>query len=178
MTSRKSFFATKSDLLPGLNKFEQNRDIKYVESGLFETPRLKIFSSGQDLPSLGNAPSGDAVHEPTYLVITGSSNPMPRTVRQSKGGIKYAFDPTCCEYSVVFKTGGLSEENALISGEISTLGETTQSKNFFKQMAKDVIKGFVFIKSYWVGPEALVLLNTGYRLTRSIKSPKEFDLAM
>ena len=177
MTSRKSFFATKSDLLPGFLRFEQDQEIKYVESGLFETSKLKIFNSGLELPSLGHASSGDAVHEPTYLVIPDGLIPIARTVPQRKGGMRYAIDPTCCEDSVVFKTGGLCDENVLISGVISTLGETTQSKDLFKQMAKDITRGFLSIKSYWVGPEAMSFLNTGYRLTRSIKSPKEFDLA-
>jgi hypothetical protein len=45
-----------------------------------------------------------------------------------------------------------------------------------KRFNAEIRKEFSKVKAFWVGPNALTLLNAGKRLTDASQSPREFDL--
>lgn len=88
MSRQRLFFATASDLLPGLQRFEDESAVRYIHAGLFDSPVPTEFAAGASLPNLGFAPSGDAVHEPQFLVMPRDIAVIVREVRQRSSGLK------------------------------------------------------------------------------------------
>jgi hypothetical protein len=170
------FFATAGDLLPGLQRFEQERPVRYAQSGYLESRIPVLFDSATDLPGLGIARSGDAVHEPAFLVLPRDAETKVRQVPQGSGEPKFAIDQLENPDSTVFRSGGLYQELVVISGEIATTGTTAVAVDLHRLMVRTVTKGFRRVQSFWVGPEALSRLSRGGRLTRSVNSPAINDL--
>jgi hypothetical protein len=170
------FFATASDLLPGLARFEQLHPVQYVESGLFDIRTPRVWSSGSAIPNLGRAPSGQAITEPAFLVMFRQSPVVVRDVPQRAGGVKYAVDQLENPDSTVIWTGGLFSPAVLVSGSVATIGATDTARTLQKDMARTVTRGFRRIGVYWLGPDAVKLFEAGARLTWSVQSPPEYDL--
>ncbi len=176
MARSKHFFATPSDLLPGLECFEGATGVRYFLAGLFASAQPEVFTSAKSLPGFGIARFGDALQEPAYLVLAQSSDLVIRDVVQRMGGCKYAIDQLHNPDSLVFRPGGVHNDRVLISGEISNTGATLKARNLYQLMVREVTRGFEGIRCFWVGREAQVLLAQGARLTGSVSSPTEYDL--
>jgi hypothetical protein len=132
--------------------------------------------AGASLPNLGVAPSGDAVHEPAFLVMNRGTTVVVREVAQQKGGLKFAVDQLDNPDSTVFQSCGLHQGMVLIAGRIATTGATSEALDLHRLMVRTVTKEFRRVQSYWLGPEALALFHAGARLTAAVQSPRTFDL--
>ncbi len=150
--------------------------MRYARTGLFDSRAPTEFIAGAGLPNLGLAPSGDAVHEPAFLVISRDSAVVVEEVPQRKGGLKFAIDQHHNPDSTVFQPGGLHEDNVLIAGGIATIGATPAALALHQLMVREVTKGFRRVQSYWLGPEALALFQAGARLTAGVRRPELYDL--
>ena len=150
--------------------------MRYAQTGLFDSRAPTEFIAGASLPNLGLAPSGDAVHEPAFLVISRNSAVVVEEVPQRKGGIKFAIDQFRNPDSAVFQPCGLYKDKVLIAGRIATTGATPAALALHQLMVREVTKGFRRVQSYWLGPEALVLFQAGARLTAGVRSPATYDL--
>jgi len=82
------------------------------------------------------------------------------------------------EETVVLCLAGLWQTGTLLPGSIATLHETQgaqQLMKWFRTALKQ--EGFIKVREWWLGPEALEMLNAGKRLsTTAEQSPPEFDL--
>jgi len=174
--SGRHFFATASDLLPGLTRFEQTRSIRYIEKGLFDTRQVREYRSGADFPHLGIAPSGHAIREPTFLVLDRETPLVIRDIPQLAGGVKYAIDQLENPDSTVLWPGGLHAPDVLVSGRIATTGLTTIAKELQRVMIRTVTRGFRRVQAFWLGPEALRMFEGGARLTMATQMPPAYDL--
>jgi hypothetical protein len=72
--------------------------------------------------------------------------------------------------------GGLFEDSCLLAGQMGTVAEDDEALALFHDYSRAVTKGFGRVRGYLVGPDALVLLSRGLRLTTSARSPREYDL--
>jgi hypothetical protein len=178
MSMRRNIFATAADLLPGLARFDEACPIHYFETGLFDSQVQRGFDRGAVLPHLGFAPSGDANHEPRFLVVTQDTNLVVREIPQRVGGVKFAVDQLHNPASTVFQPGGLYETDVLISGQIASTGTTADAIEIQRLMVQTVTKGFRRVQSYWLGPEAFAMLHSGARLTPAVQTPRLYDLRM
>ena len=169
------FFATHVDLEQGVRAFEAETSVLYVQAGLFDSAEPRRTSSAIKL-GLGCASTGDMVTESCYLLLGAGVEPKVRPVPQRSGGVKFAIDQLLNPDSVVFCFGGVQADGVLISGEISSLGTSDASRAMFKCLTRFVLKDFEFIGSYWVGEQARQMLDDGWRLTSSVRSPVEYDL--
>ena len=176
MGAGRHFFATASDLLPGLARFEQLHPVQYVETGLFDVRATRVWSSGSAIPNLGRAPSGQAITESTFLVMLRQSQLAIREVPQRAGGVKFAIDQLENPDSTVFWPGGLFAPDVLVSGRIATIGATDTARILQKAMVQSVTRKFRRIGMFWLGPDAVKLFEAGARLTTSVKNPPEYDL--
>ncbi|MEZ6037407.1 MAG: hypothetical protein R3F29_08000 [Planctomycetota bacterium] len=111
------------------------------------------------------------------MVLPVETEVRVRPVHQRSGGIKFAIDQLLNPDSVVCCFGGVHVEGVMISGEASTIGTSDASRAMFKLLARHLTKGFKRIGSYWVGGEAGQLLDRGWRLTSSVTSSEDYDLA-
>lgn len=176
MSRRRGFFGTRGDLEPWLRAFESVAPAVYVMAGLFDSPEPRCFPSALDL-GLGRAVTGAMASEDRYLLLVAGVEPRVRPVPQRSGGTKFAIDQQFNPDSVVCCFGGVHAGRVLISGEIGTIGASEISGEMFKLLARLLTRDFVHIGSYWVGPEAREMLQQGWRLTFSVRSPVEYDLA-
>lgn len=104
---------------------------------------------------------------------TGSDNNS-----EACGKASHALSQKLNPDSIVFSPGGIySGQKILIAGHIGTISRTTASLDLYKRFAKAAIRNFEKIGSYYVGPEAVRLMQQGYRMvTIGISSPAIYDL--
>jgi hypothetical protein len=176
MAPGRLLFATASDLLSGLARFEQLHPVQFVETGLFDIRTPRVWLSASAIPSLGRAPSGQAITEPAFLVMFRQNPLVVDDVPQRAGGVKFAVDQLKNPDSTVFWPGGFHSPEVLVSGRIATIGATDTAKTLQKDMVRTVTRGFRRIGMFWLGPDAMKLFEAGARLTTSVQSPPEYDL--
>jgi hypothetical protein len=155
---------------------------------MFDTPQMMTYTSCTEIPNLGYAPSGDSNLEPLWLITDADAHVEMKTVPQRRGGTRYGVDPGLNPESVVLWPGGVFEGHmkwrggefeggAVIGGQIATAMFNPTSLELMKLFAHEARRQFTRIGSFFVGPEAEQLLDAGYRLTQSIRSPRECDLS-
>lgn len=88
----------------------------------------------------------------------------------------YAVDQVNNPQTIALQTGGRHGEYQLIAGQIGTVGNGAQSDELYAIFAKNIRKQFEKIKSFYVGPEAVSMLDAGIRLSATPKSPQAYDL--
>jgi hypothetical protein len=179
MTSPKTqihFFATSADWELCAPLMKESAGLQYILAGSFDSRAINKWNSILSIPNIGRAIHGDMNHEPSYLVIPGDTELNIRNIPQRNGRTKYAIDQLENPKSITLSMGGIINENCIISGMLGTSSPDDHSLVLFKKFPKILRSNFGKVKSFFVGPTALDLLNKGYRLTSNIKSPQLYDL--
>ena len=175
LAGRHFFFATKSDLVPGLQALERAVDLEFV---LYETRKTADFTIIDALSSdggLGHTIGHDVNTSPIYLIFRRGEVPSPTRMSQRKGGPLFSIQPK--PNCLILRCGGLHESGALLPGELQLPLSAERKAELFTRCARELFRGFTRVKLYRVGPEALRGLRTGQRLaTISLGSPHEYDL--
>lgn len=170
------FFALKDDLLPMLELVESKGALKYARMGNFASHEIKdgisVFENGMGIPNLGKASADSAAACEAFLVCERGTPVNLRPVQ----GERVCVDQLANPDSVEFKPGGIWNEDVLLHGRIATASESAISQALMKRFQAAVKKTFSKVKAFYVGPKALVLLESGKRLTISVQSAREFDL--
>lgn len=171
-----SFFATKTDLESFLRHIESERQLQFVETGLFDLPNVEPIHSLLDAPNLGHLRAGDHNNGPCFLVAGREISIDVRPVPQHRGGTKYAVDQERNRKTIAFRPGGAFGENCLIDGQVGTISDDSSSLELFRLFRKEMRRQFRRVKEFYVGKEAGELLDEGWRLTANAKSPALYDL--
>ena len=171
-----TFFAANEDLKLVLTAIESEQRLQYVLAGLFDTPELLTAASVEDIESFGIAQKGDQSQELSYLVADVARQINVRKVPQRRGGVKYAIDQMKNPATVVMRPGGRFGDIAVISGQIGIATGDANASELFRSFEREINRRFSKMKSYYVGPSAKDLMESGVRLTGSIRSPAEYDL--
>jgi len=171
-----NFFATRKDLEAVFGEVESLRQLQLVLAGLFDSPDIVSYECLIDLPCLNTVLDGFPLLEHNFLIADNLSIINVREVPQRKGGIKYAIDQLLNPHTVTLRTGGIHASNFVSPGMVGTISRESTSLQIFKLLKKEILRQFVRIHSYYVGPEAEALLDAGWRLTRSLKTPTDYDL--
>jgi len=170
-----NFFATKADLESLLRVIEMKQELQLVRAGLFDVPiqnrALTLLDS-----SLGIAVKGDNNQEAAYLIANRLDSIQIRAIPQHGGGTKYAVDQQASLKTIVFRPGGVFNEKCMIAGQAGTISEKPTPLAICQLFNKRSNRQFDKIKSFYVGKEAGKLLEKGWRLTSSVKSPPLYDL--
>ena len=173
--SQRHFYATPSDLEPVLQRAESRGPFRYALTGLFDSPKVELFSSAS-LPTLGQPAASQSVICPTYLVIPADSEVSVRAIPQAAGGVMYAVDQLHNPDSATLTHGGFHRPGVLISGRVAPVGATPTAKRVQAAFSNAIGKLFVRVNAFYVGPGAHQLLEQGGRLTFNVGAPKEYDL--
>lgn len=180
MRSRQThIFATRSDLIPGLQMAESQLNITYVRcDGLRSESDFEQVNSLGEWENLGQNLTGNHMDGFRFLIIPKGYKVKVQRVPQQGGGTRYALDQRLNPESVVFLPGGQYESRpALICGHIGTTTDSPISVELYKAFVRLVTKGFEKVKGYRLGPEAARLMDRGLRMiTIGIGSPGEYDL--
>ena len=155
------FFATGADISSLAKAINLMHPVQFVVAGLFDTPVAEVsYELVNPMPLT------------TYLVVDRNSLISIRTVPQRGGGVKYAIDQMQNSNATSFRFGGFLEDR-LVAGQFGA----SESNELSSIISKLMRKQFEKIKSYYVGPEAVRLLDSGVRLTPTSKSPETYELA-
>jgi hypothetical protein len=171
-----SFFATKADLEAFLRSVESKWQPQFVETGLFDSPKVERVYSLASASSLGVLSAGDHNQGPCYLIAPREVNIGVRSVPQRRGGIKYAVDQEDNPRTIVFRPSGIFNGCCLIDGQMGTISSDVISLELFQSFRKEMHLRFDRVKDFLVGKEAGELLDSGWRLTANEKSPVLYDL--
>ncbi len=155
---------------------ESQRPLRYVLGGSSVKPEAESFNSSLQIPNLGCAMVGDQNREAFYLVTDESVGVNARAVEQRRGETRFFFDQQANPRSIVLKPGGVYQQSFIIAGQVGTSSSDKDSEDLLKLFSKELRQRFSKVKSYFVGEEALRLLDEGRRLTASVNTPTEYDL--
>jgi hypothetical protein len=191
------FYATKDDLLALTERVEFAAPIKYVRFGQTTQLPPESFKSAAQIPNIGVASHSSATGCEKFLVCDSQTIITPeklkvlteedvtRSIMANKGPLKalvgldrFAFNQLLNPDTICFTLGGLWEDEILLHGSVDTASQSKRSLALMKRFQIVLRKTFVKVKAFYVGPQALVLLKNGRRLTISAQSPKEFDLSI
>lgn len=176
------FFALKDDILAMLNLVENRGPLTYVLTGNFPSPELKdgirAIYAGAEIPNLGNAAGDSSAICDAYLVCERETPINLRHLDDVEGSERVCVDQLANPDSVVFLPAGAWDGHSVIQGHVGTASDSPIAKLIMKRFETAVKKLFVKIKAFHVGPNALRSLESGERLTSSVRSPREFDLTL
>ncbi len=166
-------FATTGDLAKLLSTAESKMAMAFYHAGLVEkNAPCKLGTSTEFLDAI--MASGEMA--PRLLVVPASEVVRVRQIPQKKGGMHYAIDQLENPNSIMVTPGGMINSTTLLGGQIDTISDAPESLALYATFAKVARKQFTNIKSNWVGPEAIRVLDSGGRLIGTRKAPPECDL--
>jgi hypothetical protein len=98
---------------------------------------------------------------------------------QPPGG-KVVYEIQLVDHSsgIIFAPGGFWNCKSLIAGEIATIHSTETSMKLYNLFRQELLRGFISVKSFQIGPEALAFLKSGGRLTVDAKAAPILDVQL
>lgn len=172
-------FATRSDLMPGIERIESQKDLQYSKTGLFHQEEINFFYSIKTLSDFGYSYFGNHAKEAAFLVVERKYKINKEKIKQKKGGYLYHIGQGKNPYSIIFRPGGLYKDRYIVRGNFGTVSKSKESIKLYRFFKKEITKGFTKIKGLYVGPEAIKLANSGVRLiTIHAAQPPKYDLVM
>lgn len=175
------FFGLKEDLLPMLALVESKGALKYVRTGNFLGDQVNdsvvTFGAGAELPNLGKATADQWTGCDSFLV-SDPTTPINLRALQAIGGDRVCLDQLENPDSIVFNPGGVWSDDVVLNGCIGTASESQVSQTLMKRFQAAIKKSFTKVKAFYVGPNALKLLESGIRLAGAVQSPRELDLSL
>lgn len=171
------FFATRADMVPGIEKIESERRLKYALCDEYDLSDVPIVSSLLAVKDLGSNQTGKANDAPMFLVTAHDEPIKVQTIERPGSKTRYAVTQEGNPRSIVIAVSGLYQESTLVAGKVGTVSGHPDAIALYKHFARELTRGFVKIRTYLVGPEALRMMDEGRRLvTIGIRSPPEYDL--
>lgn len=169
-------FATRGDWGSLLSEVESTRPVHYAEAGVLDNPEPVVYRSASEIPSAGAGLATGAKRGVCLLMADVDVSFAVRTVRQKRGGARYAVDQQSNPDTVAVFLGRQVGDQTILSGSVGTCTESKASAALLRILASAIRRKWVGIKSYGVGPEAVRVLDAGGRLTANLRSPREYDL--
>jgi hypothetical protein len=172
------FFATRADLLNGIEHVESRWNFECVRYEMRSDQSFSFLDSLLAVPTLGQSATGDTAKDADYFVYPRDRRPRVRSIPQRKGGVRYLLEPSA--ETVHLRSGGLHEPTgAFIAGRIARSVEANgRGDSLYKDLSQALLRGFSRIGAFWLGPEAFREFRAGRRMvTIGIRSPREYDLA-
>jgi len=123
-----------------------------------------FYDSIRDFEDLGVNNIGKATSGIQFMVVEKQHKIQIEEVLLRKGGVSHHIGQIRNPHSIIFQVPGIYGDNCLIIGSIGTTSESEESIKLYKFFKKEITKDFKKIKDLYVGPEAMRLANSGYRL--------------
>ncbi len=145
--SGKQFFATKTDMEPGLRTFETKCKVKYVRQNSHTSPDLETYYSAFDIPTLGHTPSRWVAGNPAYLILPIEIEVIVQhTVQDDRENWyrpKWEQNP-----GILFRPGGWYEDNVLMGGDTGITFASEVIYAYWRVFNRSLTKGFTVIPDY------------------------------
>ena len=173
------FFLTKSDIIKMMSKVEKRIPIEYVLMGTFTNEMVRKENSISKFTELGHTNYANWISmDNRYMVQPLNSKVNNRIVKQKDGSFHYIIELSSNPDGVELSTGGIYQkaEKVLIAGRIAYFADSSEeSKAIYKEIMKAMNECSIKKKNVFVSPEALSLLNDGWRLTYNYNAPSDKD---
>ena len=173
------FFLTKSDIIKMMSKVEKRIPIEYVLMGTFTNEMVRKENSISKFTELGHTNYANWISmDNRYMVQPLNSKVNNRIVKQKDGSFHYIIELSSNPDGVELTPGGIYQkaEKVLIAGRIAYFaGSSEESKAIYKEIMKAMNECSIKKKNVFVSPEALSLLNDGWRLTYNYNAPSDKD---
>ncbi len=169
-------FATKSDLLPRIESIESKKELHYART-VEKSDEILFYDSIRDLEELYVNGVGKTTSGIQILVVGKQYQIQIEEVELRKGGVSHHIGQIRNPHSIIFQPPGIYGDNCIIIGSLGTVSESEESIRLYKFFKKEITKDFKKIRGVYVGPEAVMLARSGYRLiTIHVGQPHEYDL--
>ncbi len=171
------FFATPSDVVPLLHRFETNTPVKYAEIANQTSPKFREYTNSSDIPDRGISTHETGGASISYLVAAPEWTWRAESFAGSDGERRWYLHNGENPGSIVLTMAGRWKQ-MLLPGKVDTLHDTPDAQHLIKSFL-NAIKAEKFSKHnlFWLGHEAHEMLNAGVRLsTTAEQSPPEYDL--
>jgi len=189
------FFATRTDLEAGFRALEKCSFKLVCIDDYYQTKAIPVIESLLAIPNLGKvtgrrSQSYLAMRETpqcSRVVQIGRRRDFPQQIavalamvkiRPPGGKVVYEVNQASNPASIVFAPGGFLNEKMLLAGKIETMWDNETSMGLFNLFRGEILRGFTSVKSFEVGPEGLVFLKSGGRLTIDAQASSSLDLAL
>ena len=173
------FFLTKSDIIKMMSKVEKRIPIEYVLMGTFTNEMVRKENSISKFTELGHTNYANWISmDNRYMVQPLNSKVNNRIVKQKDGSFHYIIELSSNPDGVELTPGGIYQkaEKVLIAGRIAYFADSSEeSKAIYKEIMKAMNECSIKKKNVFVSPEALSLLNDGWRLTYNYNAPCDKD---
>ena len=173
------FFLTKSDIIKMMSKVEKRIPIEYVLMGTFTSEMVRKENSISKFTELGHTNYANWISmDNRYMVQPLNSKVNNRIVKQKDGSFHYIIELSSNPDGVELTPGGIYQkaEKVLIAGRIAYFADSSEeSKAIYKEIMKAMNECSIKKKNVFVSPEALSLLNDGWRLTYNYNAPCDKD---
>ena len=165
-------FCTPSDFALIVEDVVKRTPISFVVAGMSDTPDFRRLQDSSELLAVAMG----STERVSFLAVNGQDEIRVAEYPQRLGGRRYAIDQLMNRRSVTVGPGRLLDERTLLSGGVGTSSNDPDSIGLFSLFRSAVRRHFVHIKCCWVGPESVLLLDSGGRLAFDLNAPPEFDL--
>jgi hypothetical protein len=182
MVKRIEIFVTPSDTRSLLAAVEQQTALFVVKVGSYASRTCTVYASARAIPELGITHRPDRLSSDRYMLFPEVVEVVYREVPQNSGTPLFMVDPWQNAPCLLFTSGGIYQSRFIISGLIETASKEKSILSLFFQFMDYVTNQFFCVSrsdhNSFVGPEALSLLRSGWRLTDSISAPPQFDVSL
>lgn len=173
------FFLTKLDIIKMMSKVEKRIPIEYVLMGTFTNEMVRKENSISKFTELGHTNYANWISmNNRYMVQPLNSKVNNRIVKQKDASFHYIIELSSNPNGVELSTGGIYQkaEKVLIAGRIAYFADSSEeSKAIYKEIMKAMNECSIKKKNVFVSPEALSLLNDGWRLAYNYNAPCDKD---
>jgi hypothetical protein len=146
------FYATKKDLITGLQKIESSSSLQYIRSGIYDTSEFEECRPLVDSHILKNSNS--------FLIKKVNQQIIPRLEKTGDGKQLYIVDQIGNPNTLIFVPSEYFQNQYFKCGCIRTDFKNNISRELFRFFSRTLKAGYTRINGYWIGPEALSIITT------------------
>lgn len=173
-------FATRDDYRNVVSDLAEAIRVKYVYCEERENPDFRIYQSPLDRCGFGQCRYPSWVLCGRFLILPQDTPLHYEHWPEREISEKYGFDGQHGnDKSVVFHPSSLYNGEVgegMLSGEINTVSQHPTSLVIFDALRKSIRNRFERIGNCYIGPEAVRMLDAGFRLTQDLRVSREGDL--
>jgi hypothetical protein len=178
MQTSYELYATRQDLLDLLRTFEESTPVQYALSGAFREPTTPVYTAAVDIEDLGTARRENSLLDRHYLILPRDAELRAEPIAQQNGGTLFYVDASRNPEGILLVPGGIFQGTALIAGTLGMNNLDPAARRLFRPLARLLRDRFTRIGDAYVGPEALALLQNGFRLTSDADPTRGLDLQL
>jgi hypothetical protein len=149
-------FATRQDLVPGLNKIEADTGMRYARCGTYAGTIFEQYSSLLKWDGLGKNTTGDHMNGPQFLVVPTSQKITLEPVLQTRGFSPSRHPSAAQRALVVDRVGELSRSTSSLEEALWALEDTGEGNT--RQESGESVS---YVLSQKLNPDSVVFSPGG-----------------